>query len=128
MSLLGCLEVSCYNISVIDFSDKQLFNTSSTVHVMNSSGLFKTFEHGFRFCIIWLVSQAGADGEGVVGPEEGLALLQRVRKLLLVRLRQHHRCQPHLKVKTRVRQMVVERAGDATAKVMLPKTKMGRTG
>ena len=67
---------------------------------------------------------AAADGEWVVGPEEGLPLLQRVRKLLLVRLRQQDCRQPHLKGK---RQMVgKERA--QTAKVMLPKTKMGRTG
>ena len=49
---------------------------------------------GFEF--LKTFSQSAAEGERVVGPEEGLALVQRVWELLLVRLRQQHCGQTHL--------------------------------
>ena len=72
-------------------------------------------------------SQSAAEGEWVVGPEEGLTLVQRVRQLLLVRLRQQHCGQTHLQGnhQSEISEGKVRRP---TAKVMLPKTKMGRTG
>ena len=53
-------------------------------------------------------SQTAADRERVVDPEEGLALLQRVRKLLLVGLGQKDCRQADLKKGDKVRQMCGE--------------------
>ena len=106
-------------------SEQSLTALPSNVLVINSS-LWWDFSKGWVFIFEIFFSQSAAEGEWVVGPEEGLTLVQRVRQLLLVRLRQQHCGQTHLPGhQSEISEGKVRRP---TAKVMLPKTKMGRTG